>query len=138
MSNSIIRAELETRLKTWADAQSPKIPIAFQNVPFTKPTTSGSVFLECFLIPNVTMNIELSGQRSTLYGIFQVNCWVQQGKGMKAAETLAQSVINIFPMLPKTGDVSIEGTPTAEPSLLDDSGWVVVPVTIKYRYEKVS
>lgn len=133
MSNSIIRAELETRLKNWADAQTPKVPIAFQNAPFTKPTDG--TFLEAFLIPSSTMNLEVSGKRKTLIGIFQVNCWAQRGKGMRTVEQLAQNVVNLFPILPKTGAVSIESTPNAESPIWDDSGWVIVPVSVRYRYE---
>jgi hypothetical protein len=132
MSNAVIRAELETRLKAWADAQIPEVPIAFQNVPFTKPT---GPYLEAILMPNGTFNKELSGTRKTYIGIFQVNCWAPSGKGMGQVEALSQSVVNLFPILPKSGAVSIEQTPTAEKPLPDDSGWVIVPVTIKYRME---
>lgn len=134
MGNSTIRAELETRLRTWADAQSPAIKIAFENMPFTKPTSG--VFLETFLIPNITLNPTIDASRQRLMGIFQVNCWASSdNKGMKAAESLAQSVIDLFPVVPKTGSVSIERTPYASPSLLDNSGWRIVPVTIQYRLD---
>ena len=132
MSNSIIRAELETRLKTWADAQTPKIPVAFQNVPFTKPTTG--VWLEAYLLPNFTMNQEVSGKRKTHIGIFHINCWAPSGTGMGRVEQLAQQIVDLYPILPKTGAVSIEQTPTADNSI-PDNGWVIVPVTVKYRME---
>lgn len=134
MSNAIIRASFETKLKAWADAQTPKVPIAFQAAAFTKPT-NGSPYLEAFLIPGETLSKELSGKRKTYIGLFQVNCWAQTGAGMGAAESLAQSVINLFPMVPKIGAVSIECNPSAEHPIPDDSGWVIVPVTIKYRME---
>lgn len=134
MSDSKIRVELETRLLTWANAQTPKVPIAFQGVAFTKPT-DGSPYLECFLLPAATLNRTVDGKRKTYIGLFQVNCWVQSGKGMGAVEALAQKVIDLFPILPKTGSVSVEQTPSAENSLLDDSGWLIVPVTVKYRME---
>lgn len=133
--NSVIRAELEARLKTWADAQNPKIPIAFQNVAFTKP--SSGVFLEAYLIPNDTLHKEVSGARKTYIGLFQINCWAKSGQGMGDVEQLAQSVVGLYPMLPKTGPVSIEGTPSAERPIPDNSGWVIVPVTIKYRMESL-
>lgn len=134
MSNAVIRAELEARLKTWADAQTPKVPVAFQGAPFTKP--ADGTFLEAFLLPNDTLNKELSGSRKTYIGLFQVNCWARSGKGMGEVERLAQNVIGIYPMLPKSGAVSIEKTPHAEKSILD-SGWVIVPVTIQYRMETI-
>lgn len=133
MSNSIVRAEFETRLKRWADAQTPLIPIAFENAPFTKPTDRP--FLEAFLIPNLTLNYTVDGKRKTYMGLFQINCWAPSGKGMGEIERLVQSVINLYPMLPKTGRVSVESTPSAGSSIPDPSGWVIVPVTIKYRME---
>lgn len=134
MSNAVVRAALETKLKQWADSQSPAVPVSFENVSFTKP--SDGTFLECMLIPNMTLNKEVSGSRATLVGLFQVNCWARQGKGMRAAEQLAQNVINLYPIVPKTGAVSIEGTPYAESPLYDNSGWIIVPVVINYRLEK--
>lgn len=132
MSNAVIRAELETRLKTWADAQSPQVPIAFQNVSFTKPA---GPYLEAYLIPNATLNKELSGSRKTYIGLFQINCWAPKGTGMGQVEALAQSIVDdVFPFLGPDGAVSIEQTPSADPPLWD-AGWVIVPVTVKYRME---
>lgn len=112
MSNSIIRSILETQLKIWADSQTPKIPIAFEGNSFSKPTSGG--YLEPTLLPNITLNKDLSGQRKTYLGIFEVKCWYPRGKGMGAAEKLSGSIINLFPILPKTSSVSIEYTPHAE------------------------
>jgi hypothetical protein len=133
MSNSIIRAELETRLKAWADAQVPLIPVAFENVPFTKP--SDGVFLEPLLIPLPTADREVTGTSKRFTGLFRVNCWARSGRGMGQVEKLAQNVISLFPLLPKRGSVSIESTPYSDNSVQDGTGWVVVPVTIKYRME---
>lgn len=136
MSNNLIRAELETRLYTWANAQSPKIPIAFEGVAYTKP--SDGVFLEAILIPNITNDVDVAATRQRLMGIFQVNCWAKSGKGMGEVERLANSIIDLYPILPKTGNVSIESTPYAGSPIHDTSGWVVIPVTIPYRYEQTS
>lgn len=133
MSNPIIRAALETRLKAWADAQVPKIPIAFEGVPFSKPTTGP--YIEPLLLPNVTSNTELSGRRQTHLGIFEVRCWCPTGNGMGVVERLASNVIKLFPILPKLGSVSIENTPYSERPQFDDAGWVIVPVLVFYRYE---
>lgn len=127
-----IRKELETRLKTWADAQTPKIPIAFEGVAFTKPS---GPYLEPLLIPNITKHNEVSGQRKTLLGVFEVRCWYPNGKGMGGVERLSGQVIDLFPMLPKTGSVSIENTPYTEHPEFDESGWIIVPVLMFYRYE---
>lgn len=130
MSNTLIRAELEGRLQAWATAQG--VQVAWENVSFTKPTTK---FVEPIFIPAVTINSNVSGRRATYLGALQVNCWAPIGTGMGQVMTLAESLIAAFPLLPKTGAVSIESTPSAKKPILDESGWVVVPVLIKYRYE---
>jgi hypothetical protein len=133
MSNIIIRSELESRLKTWADAQVPKVPVAFEGMAFTKPSTG--VFLEPTLIPMSTEDANVSGTRKRCYGVFHVNCWAKSGTGMRQVETLAQSIVTLFPLLPKTGAVSIESTPFVHEHDTDPAGWLIVPVTIQYRYE---
>lgn len=135
MSNAIVRAAFETRLKAWADAQNPKVPISFQNAPFTKPTSTP--WVECFLVPNDTLNTTLDAKRKTLYGVFQVNCWVQQGRGMGQGDALAQAIVDLFPVVPKTSPVSVEGTPIVRSAVPDQTGWMIVPVLIRYRYESI-
>lgn len=134
MSNITIRAALESRLKEWAAAQSPKVPVSYQNVAFTKPSDF-SPYLECFLLPNDTVDRELSATRQRYVGFFQINCWAQKGIGMRKAEQLAQDMVSLFPRILKLGALNIDATPSAGRALLDDSGWVIVPVLIKYRYE---
>lgn len=136
MSNQIIAAALESRLKAWAEAQVPPVPVAFEDVAFNKPT-NGTPWLEPILIPNDTMNKEVSGGRKTYLGFFQVNVWAPKGEGMGRARSLAQSIVNLFPLLPKVGAVSIEATPTASRPMDGDQNWKIVPVLIKYRYESI-
>jgi hypothetical protein len=133
MSNLAIRAELEQRLAAWAAAQVPPVPVTFESTPFTKP--ADGVFLECFLMPALTLNRGVSGDHATYYGLFQVNVWARSGRGMGQAERLSSNIISLFPVVPKTGNVSIEQLPRAEPSMADPSGWIVIPHVINYRYE---
>lgn len=134
MSNVLIRAELEQRLREWATAQS--IPVAWQNVVFQKPADF-SPYVEPFLIPNVTLNKPVNGKRATYLGLFQINIWTQKGGGIVVSNTLAQSLIDAFPMLPKVGAVSIESTPYVKPSLPSGDGWEIEPVIVNYRYEAI-
>lgn len=132
MANTV-RSELETRLSTWAAAQSPAVLVSYEAVPFNKPTDF-TAFVQCFLIPNVTLNTEVSGSHMRELGIFQVNVWCKEGEGSGKIDTLVKSVIDAFPIIPKVGSVSIEQTPHASAAILDN-GWRIVPVTIKYRLE---
>jgi hypothetical protein len=81
------------------------------------------------------MNHAVDGTRKTLYGIFQVNVWAQAGTGTGAANAIADGIVDLFPMIPKFGDVSVEQTPTVNRRLPDGSGYDITPVLIKYRYE---
>lgn len=132
MSNALIRQALETRLKAWADVQTPKPPVAYQNVSFTKPTTG--YWLESFLIPSSAHERETSASKKTYLGMFQVNVWTPRGIGMQIAERTADSIVASFPVVPKIGVVSVEST-KVDASISDESGWVAVPVLINYRYE---
>lgn len=133
MSNATIRAYFESKLTTFAAAQSSIIPIAYEDRPFTPPS-SGS-YLEPFLLPSPTMNVTVNGLRSRYMGIFQVNVYVKSGLGSKASEALVQQIINLFPVIPKDSDVSVEQTPYATRVSQELSGWKCTPITIRYRME---
>lgn len=132
--SKFVRATLESRLAAWAAAQTPPIQVSYENVSFAKPA-DGSLYLECFLLPNDTMNKYTSGTHSTQYGLFQVNVWSQNGRGMGEAEGVADSIVALYPIVPKFGLVSVEQTPTVGKSISDEAGWIISPVLIKYRYE---
>lgn len=133
MSNSIVRQALETRLATWASAQSPSIPVAYENAIFEKPTDS--TWLESILIPNTTNNRETTALHQTYIGLFQVNVWSRKGEGLHDAQVVAESISSLFPVMPKIGSVSIDKPPHVGRPILDDSGWVALPILMSYRYE---
>lgn len=133
MSNAVVRSYFETRLKDFALAQSPVLPISYQNVPFTKPGTYAS-FLECNLYPAPVKNVTTDGTRKRYTGTFQINVWTKSGIGSKAGETLAQALADLFPIVPK-GAVSVEETPSMRTAILDEAGYSIIPVTILYRLE---
>jgi hypothetical protein len=129
-----VRSVLESRLDAWAKSQSTPIPVSYEGKTFVKPSNN-SPFLECYLIPNVTMNYEMSGVRSTQLGMFQVNVWIKAGTGVGKGEAIADSIVGLFPMVPKFSDVSVEQTPTVNAAIPDEAGWIITPVLVKYRYE---
>lgn len=130
-----IRSEIETRLLNWANAQSPPIRVALEGVPFTKPT-DGSPYLQIFFLNTSTTNPAIDGTRIRVRGVVQINCCVPDGKGSKQVDALAQSIIDLFPIVPKSlfSTVSIEQTPDAGPAIIDAT-WRIVPVSIKFRQE---
>lgn len=128
-----IRQELEQRIAAVASSLIPPIPVVYEDVPFTKPTTSP--FVECFLTPSVTKDVTVDGTRQRELGTLQINIWVPSGKGAATGERLAQAFISAFPIVPKTGSVSIEQTPYMSRAITDVSGWRIIPITTSYRRE---
>ena len=134
MSNKIIRAALEAKLNTWAKAQTPPIPIAWQNATFTPPTQAR--YLRAFLLSAETQDLAVSCDIHVYIGIFQVSACFPEGKGSTDADAVVDSLIAEFPqglVIPKLGmNVMILKTPYAAPAM-NEPGLFVVPVSIRYR-----
>ena len=132
MSNAA-RVELETRLAAFAAAQTPALPIAWEGVPFTKPSTGG--YLEAFLLSANTINPTVDGKRKRDLGIFQVIVYFPDGSGVGTLETVAQGIVDAFPVVPQSSTVVITNTPSTTHTTPDTSGWRWLPVSIPYRIE---
>jgi hypothetical protein len=126
------RQEIETRLNNWAKAQVPPIPVAFQNVNFNKPVSGP--YLEIVMLADNSMNRDLAAEGVRVFGMFQVNCYAPANTGMAQVEALANNVVALFPVLPKTGTVSIEAPLSTSGSYVVDS-FVCIPVRARYRIE---
>jgi hypothetical protein len=131
MTQRTIRLEVEAKVKAWAAAQSPAIPIAYENAAFAKTDTT---FIELYIIPATTVNQTVSAARKTLTGLIQFNIYTKEGVGTKKSEELAQALIDLFPVVPKTGTVSIEQTGSIMNTLYE-AQWLVTPVRFRYRQE---
>lgn len=134
MTQPRIREALETRLNTWAAAQSPAVPVAWQNASYT-PTT-GVRYVRATILPAETQNPIYGQMHRRLIGIFQVDVMAPTGTGMAASEALAESLCAEFrrgTTLTQDGlTVVMDFSPsigTAQP----EDGWVFLPVSIRYR-----
>ena len=139
MSQKTIRAALESRLKTWADAQVPVIPVAWQNVSYTP--VSGTRYIRAYLLPAETFDGAVTGDYKLYAGIFQLSIYSPDGTGTGAAETIAEAIIAQFAQntaISKSGlTIFIDRTPSMGPSM-NDEGWHVLPVSIRYRVDKTT
>lgn len=95
MSNPRIRAGFEVALSSWALAQAPPIPIAYENKTFEPPATAR--YIRAFLLPGQTSSGDMDGDHRAYVGVFQASLYMPVGVGAGAAETLAESICNLFP-----------------------------------------
>jgi len=89
------------------------------------------------MIPSATFDRETRAQGKTFIGMFQINVWQQTGLGMRASESVSDSIMAGFPSAlkdPKYPKLTITGVSTGG-ALNDTSGWVAVPVLVNYRYD---
>ena len=133
------RQKLESRLDTFAAAYKPVLPVSYENVSFTRPTAgAGVMWLECYFVsgPTVTATVDATTNRER--GTWVVNCWLASGGGMGKLDTLAAAVVKAFPVMPKTGTVSIEQPGSTSQAKLTNDGWICVSVSFPYRVESTA
>jgi Bacteriophage related domain of unknown function len=128
-----IRSELEIRLANFAAAQTPPIPVSWEGVPFVAPTSGP--YIQAMMLGSTNMCPTVDGTRVRVRGNFQINVVVHDGTGSKAVEDLTDAIVALYPILPKTGKVSIESPPqTGAAILIVDKRYI--PITVSYRVEQ--
>jgi hypothetical protein len=97
MSDQIIRKAFESRLKAWADAQTPAIPVAWMNQPFTPPAGNPTPrYLRAHTLPASTQYGSIGGDVKDWKGIYQVTFCMPVGTGVGAVESLLPSLSAAF------------------------------------------
>lgn len=127
-----VRTDLESRLNTWAVAQNPPIEVAWEGISYNKPTSQ--IFLQPILMPATPRMAGINGVRYRELGVFHINVWGIDGEGSAETDTIANSLVNLFPVIPKFADTSIERVGYAGQAEIIN-GYRVVPVTFYYRRE---
>lgn len=79
MSFNTVRAGLESRVKTWAAAQTPPVPIAWEGIKFDP--VPGVPYLRVDILPATTLSNDLAGEHREWNGIMQVSVLIPQGQG---------------------------------------------------------
>lgn len=127
------RQEIETKVAAFAAAQNPPLAVAYENVPFTRPT--GAPWLEVVIASagTITSTVDALGTRER--GTIGVNVYIPTGQGVGKADAIAAQVIKIFPVIPKVGTVSIEDAGNTGQFKISSDGWGCIPVTFPYRVE---
>lgn len=134
MTQPRIRAALESRLATWAAAQSPALAVAWQNVAFTP--AAGTRYLRATLLPAETQNPIAGAAHRRLIGLLQVDVVSPAGAGMGGEESLADLICAEFrrgTTLTQSGlQIVMDYSPSIGPAQIDE-GWTFLPVSIRYR-----
>lgn len=128
-----LRSEIETKLAAFAASQTPPIPVAYENKKFTKP--SDGFYMEVVFLNSKPISNNLSASGVRMYGKFQISCYGKLGVGMSSIEALAQSIVDLYPVIPKTGTVSIEQPLSAGQGIVVDN-FICIPITGNYRVEQ--
>jgi hypothetical protein len=131
MSDALIRKAFETRLKTWAEAQVPAIPVAWPNVPFTAPAGR---YIRAHTINGAGGFLFVSNDGRSYRGIFQVSLVMPTGTGRGAADTLAASLEAAFdPTFVQDGVRLYLLAPFSQATAIQEPDRYVVPVSAPFR-----
>lgn len=140
MSNGIVRAAIEGALAVWAAAQSPAIPVVFENMKYVP--TVGARYIKGFLMPANTLNPSQGGLHKHYHGMYQISVYVPEGVGPGAAETLTKAIEVLFKspttIVHSGRNVSINRTPAVARGMPVEGGFWMVPVTIWYDMDDFS
>ena len=131
MTHALIRAGFEGALKTWADAQTPAIPVAWPNTVFDPPTGR---YIRADLLPARTKRLFLDGSGREWKGVFQALFYMPQGTGAGTVESLAASLDAAFAASFTSGGVRIHLLePFCIAAALPHTERYVVPVSAEYQ-----
>lgn len=132
-TNATIRAAIESRLATWAAAQTPALTVAWQNKAFTKPT---GAHLRATMLPAPGISNHLQGGDHLRVGLYQIDVCVPQGAGPGAAEAFIAALEAQFHaglrLTAGSGAVLITEPLSALPAQNEDTHYVV-PCRFEYR-----
>jgi hypothetical protein len=130
MSQKIVRAGLEKKLKAWADAQT--LPVAWENQAFTAPATA---YVRAFLLPDPVQSQTLDKLHRRFAGILQVDLVMPINGGAAPAETLLASLMTAFnpsTSFTESGVLIYITDPASAAPALTEANRYTVPVSIPY------
>jgi hypothetical protein len=125
-----LQISFETRASAFATAHS--IPIAIENVVFTKPVSGN--WLECFVHISLITDRDVNSTETSVFGFFEVNIWQQVGKGTKAGNVLLDALLETFQTGEVVSGVTIYGADVGS-NVTNVPGWFATPVLFKFRLE---
>lgn len=135
MSQATIRKAFETRLKTWADAQTPVIPVAWPNVAFNPPAGR---YARADMLPAPSQYLTFDQTGKTWRGVFHVRLCMPIGTGAGVVEALIASLSADFaPTFEQDGLRVYLLSPLSAAPAMNEADRYVVPVSAPYRVDTV-
>lgn len=135
MSHEVIKRMYETKLKEFADTQTPKLPISYFNVKFSP--VPESTYLRSHLTPVLTETLTLSGDHKMFIGIYQIAIIVKMNTGTSLASNIAAGLSDVFKVNAITEDVSglkvQQITPLQVSKGYIDDTVFILPTSFNYR-----
>ena len=132
-TNASIRSAIEARLRTWAQAQTPAIPVAWQNVSFAKPEGR---YLRANMLPAPGLSNYVEGGDHLRAGLYQIDVCVPQGAGPGAADAIIAALEAQFEsglrLTAGSGQVLVTEPLSALPAQNEQTHYVV-PCRFEYR-----
>lgn len=136
MTIARIRQALESRTNTWAQAQTPAIPVAFENALFTPPPGR---YARAFVLPGETVSDDMAGKHRRYVGVFQVSLYLPLNAGTAESAALIASLDTSFAL---TAPITISGfqvfltSPMSPGPAIPDGTRYQIPVSCRYRAEE--
>lgn len=131
MSNAIIAAAMESRLKAWAAAKVPPIQVAYENSKFTPPAER---YVSAYLLPAKTASDTLDSVHRSYSGVFQVSITVPSATFAGAARALAAELDALYPVSFEHSGLRITITsPMSAAGGIPDASGYTIPVSCSYR-----
>lgn len=133
MSDKIIRAAFETRLAAWAAAQTPPLPIAFENKA-SDPLPAPHV--RAFLLPVDTQTDTVDQLHRVYEGIFMLHLCMPLDSGNGPADDLVESLGAVFspaaPLLQSGLAITVTRPISRRQGIPEETAFTV-PVSCTYR-----
>lgn len=130
--NNTIRTAFELRLATWAAAQTPPLPIAYENRAFIPPANNR--YLRAYVIPAKTQSNTLEQTDRDYEGVFQVSIVQPLSAGTASAATIALALDALYPasFLEGVTRIFITSPMSIAPPQIEPNAYVL-PVSCFYR-----
>lgn len=130
MNNGSIHKALAAKLEEAATLLG--LPVAWENTPFTPPSTG--IYLEEDFLPAETEDVFIQGSAPVRRGVYQVTLVYPTGRGTQAARALADDIADMFPnneVLATPGPLFVNGFPDVFSGIVDSTAYRI-PVSIPY------